>query len=799
MILTTADVIKLALQNGGNRGSNVKNGGSTVAGVADAIHDKTTNEQTSHNPTMAHSQKQEDHLPGLDLIGPVGTQQFIQSLRHFMRRDSFQLVIKEGAYRQNQDEDKSFNNSKKKRKPNKGSTDDGCKDYFMVQSIACTYSQSGSHDASKNDATHTTPGTSKKRLRVETFDKTPLQALSFLFTTPTIQGRFLADKAKELGIPPGPLYGQLKAGKGVTFVHPTNGKSVFVASSQVVEPNSPSLAVAVLYYPNKEVLQQLFQSPELGRFQTDHAMQSTSRTSSPEDHEMEIMVHIAPRSIFTSDECTSWRTSFGTSVRHIFIACEACIGPDETSTSSMIAMRSTANLSPYQAASVGALLRSLVAPGIYTNPVHESVIQTGSDIAGNSMQLPIGNNDAERTNNKDYCEAIPMLEYVLLPRTKRGFRHRDLFVNHWKELHGNAKSLLQSTECMEVARQQLYAARDDTFHFESNSISTSKYHGEILFTGTGSAIPCKHRNVSGIYLGMTNGNSMLLDVGEGTVGQLLRAKHNETMDSVLQHIKAVWISHPHADHHLGLLRLLADRKRTSHDSDDPLIVIAPPNLLAFLKEYESVVPAVAGSYSFLDCRDLVVSRTPSESCPALLQRLHSTLGVTSATAIPVAHCSHSFAVVFAGTSFGSVAYSGDCRPSTSFAETARDADVLIHEATFADGLEADAVLKKHCTVGEALRVGHEMNAKTIVLTHFSQRYPRIPLLPAPDATTGEFSGMTVIPAFDFMSITPFNIGSAARITPALQLLYPESPPDNETSEAQNLLSVPGLFAQMEFM
>merc|ERR1712232_212441 len=103
------------------------------------------------------------------------------------------------------------------------------------------------------------------------------------------------------------------------------------------------------------------------------------------------------------------------------------------------------------------------------------------------------------------------------------------------------------------------------------------------------------------------GNAMLLDVGEGTIGQLLRAKQHrkhrgigeENLATVLKNIKAVWISHPHADHHLGILRLLEERERIVSDQD-PLVLIAPPNLLGFLKEYESIEPRVAGSYIFLD-------------------------------------------------------------------------------------------------------------------------------------------------------------------------------------------------------
>ena len=53
----------------------------------------------------------------------------------------------------------------------------------------------------------------KKARRSETpsstTDEHQQQYLSFLFVTPPILGKFLADKTKALGIPPGPLYGQL--------------------------------------------------------------------------------------------------------------------------------------------------------------------------------------------------------------------------------------------------------------------------------------------------------------------------------------------------------------------------------------------------------------------------------------------------------------------------------------------------------------------------------------------------------------------------------------------------------------
>ena len=56
--------------------------------------------------------------------------------------------------------------------------------------------------------------------------------------------------------------------------------------------------------------------------------------------------------------------------------------------------------------------------------------------------------------------------------------------------------------------------------------------------------------------------------------------------SLARQLRAVWISHPHADHHLGLLRVLSERRRwlVMAGCFTPLVVIAPPSVLAFLRD-----------------------------------------------------------------------------------------------------------------------------------------------------------------------------------------------------------------------
>lgn len=79
-------------------------------------------------------------------------------------------------------------------------------------------------------------------------------------------------------------------------------------------------------------------------------------------------------------------------------------------------------------------------------------------------------------------------------------------------------------------------------------------------------------------------------------------------------------------------------------------------------------------------------------------------------------------------------YSGDCRPSAHFASIGKDSTVLIHEATFDDELQGEAMAKKHSTISEAVAVGVAMRAKRILLTHFSQRYAKLPKVDDLDRT-----------------------------------------------------------------
>ena len=94
----------------------------------------------------------------------------------------------------------------------------------------------------------------------------------------------------------------------------------------------------------------------------------------------------------------------------------------------------------------------------------------------------------------------------------------------------------------------------------------------ITTLGTGSAIPSKYRNVSSTLLecpAMTSDGEpgvILLDCGEGTLGQMRRMYGMEGMKRVYRELRMVFVSHMHADHHLGLQAILEDRFRVGNFS-----------------------------------------------------------------------------------------------------------------------------------------------------------------------------------------------------------------------------------------
>ncbi|RLN93758.1 hypothetical protein BBJ28_00013369 [Nothophytophthora sp. Chile5] len=269
----------------------------------------------------------------------------------------------------------------------------------------------------------------------------------------------------------------------------------------------------------------------------------------------------------------------------------------------------------------------------------------------------------------------------------------------------------------------------------------------LIVLGTGSAAPSKLRASSGMYLELSGSGaaevaSMLVDCGEGTYGQLWRQFGREVTQRI-GGLRCIWISHNHADHHCGLVRVLYEYWRFhTHHSDGktppPLIVVGPQSVLSYVKSW---LPEFGGKMPTSQLFQLATCSEFNRSDHPLRRQLLSDIGfaVTSIISVPVFHCYDSYGLVLTLQGGKKLVYSGDTKPCNQLVVAGMNAALLVHEATFDDTMEQDARLKKHSTVGQAMDIARRMKAQQLVLTHFSQRYPA---LPPPVTTSSSSDGIT---------------------------------------------------------
>jgi ribonuclease Z len=153
----------------------------------------------------------------------------------------------------------------------------------------------------------------------------------------------------------------------------------------------------------------------------------------------------------------------------------------------------------------------------------------------------------------------------------------------------------------------------------------------------------------------------------------------------------------------------------------------------------------------------------------------------------VSHCPQSYGVAITHKSGWKIVYSGDCRPSGDLVEIGRDATVCIHEATVAETQPQEALEKMHSTTGEAIMVGKRMNAKHILLTHFSQKWSRVPEFVLDwekhkeDGEKYENVGI----AFDHMSVKIGDMWKLPLMFSAYEVMYGDERARNNWIKMQN--------------
>ncbi|PIK38390.1 putative zinc phosphodiesterase ELAC protein 2 [Apostichopus japonicus] len=243
---------------------------------------------------------------------------------------------------------------------------------------------------------------------------------------------------------------------------------------------------------------------------------------------------------------------------------------------------------------------------------------------------------------------------------------------------------------------------------------------EVVFLGTGSAMPNRERNVSGIMLHVSENQNLLMDCGEGTFNQLCRFYGDRT-DEVISNLSCIFITHRHADHHIGLLQVLRYWKKLmlKENNNKPLILVAPKRIFIWLNQYNRLCEGIIHHLKFIENGDLTNS---AEERSRHEETLLNKLSLKKFETVPVRHCSNAYGLVVTHQEGWKIVYSGDTMPCDALVTAGQDADLLLHEATLEDGMDEEAVIKKHSMMSQAIDVGERMNARFIILTHFSQSF-----------------------------------------------------------------------------
>jgi ribonuclease Z len=307
---------------------------------------------------------------------------------------------------------------------------------------------------------------------------------------------------------------------------------------------------------------------------------------------------------------------------------------------------------------------------------------------------------------------------------------------------------------------------------------------EIYTLGTGSALPSRYRNVSATLVTIPNNCSVLLDCGESTVGQMKRVfQPSSKFKERLLDIKVLYISHLHADHHLGSISLIKEQRRllcAAGNGNRKTFVVAPNRFWIWLNEYSAIEDIGQKHLVFISneqLRSTRLSRYSAITPPHHLSELLTSINAMEWETAPALHCQSSFTTAITFSSGFKLAYSGDTRPTESFVDIGKDATLLVHEATFDDELITEAIAKKHSTIGEAIAAGRKMSAWKTALVHFSQRYPKAP-------TFGSGSGSSdnnlndVVYGFDYMRFKVGEIGRFRYLIKGLGEIYKEQDDTN---------------------
>lgn len=273
---------------------------------------------------------------------------------------------------------------------------------------------------------------------------------------------------------------------------------------------------------------------------------------------------------------------------------------------------------------------------------------------------------------------------------------------------------------------------------------------QLTFLGTGAGMPSKERNTSSLVLELNDvkGSLWMFDCGEATQHQILKTHIKP------RKIQKIFITHLHGDHIFGLPGFISSRSFLSGET--PLTIYGPKGIKQFIDtalvisktnvKYELEIIEIDSGVIFDDDKYTVYAHKLQHVIPSfgfrIVQRdLPGQLLIDKALAFGVpkgpflkklkngedvvlenGRIVKSEDVLGPKKKGAIITILGDTKYCSEAIELAKNADVVIHEATFDNSTTDLAALYGHSTNIEAAKVALQANAKALILNHISARF-----------------------------------------------------------------------------
>lgn len=267
----------------------------------------------------------------------------------------------------------------------------------------------------------------------------------------------------------------------------------------------------------------------------------------------------------------------------------------------------------------------------------------------------------------------------------------------------------------------------------------------VTFLGTGGSVPSARRSTAAVLVSR-GGERLLFDCGEGTQRQMQRSLG-------LVQVDEIYLTHFHADHVLGIPGLLKTYDLT--DRQVPLKIYGPQGLTELFQVFSPLIGRLGFTLDLIELKPGDgVEHDGYEVCPfEASHRIARANGYALVEAERPGRFDPAAAAaagVREGPAYGAlqrgepvegeagmvtpdqvmgpnregrtIVITGDSAPSPATVSAAADADLLIHDASFAEEEVQRAAETGHSTVGQAAAVAAEAHVKMLALVHISSRY-----------------------------------------------------------------------------